>query len=402
MSERERNERKPGDRGLFERPKKGSGVWWIRYHDENGCEHREKVGPKGLARKVYQKRKTEIQERKFFPERIRQRDRLLAEVIDDYLVRIRHTHRSYRDSERYGRYWNAVFPGKTLRQLQPGDIERYVAQRLQEAAPASVNRELAFLKRIFNVAIADGYDDANPVQRVKLQKENNARTRFLTDEEEERLQVALRPEHWIAVEFALHTGLRQSEQFGLRWENVDFRNGTIKIARSKNGEMRHVAMNATVRSLLRGLPSRFRSAYVFPSSTLQSPQNARNFARRVFVPALRRAGIKDFRWHDLRHTFASRLVMAGVDLRTVQELMGHKTMAMTLRYSHLSPEHQLHAVEHLNRDRTGINTGTSEAEVVTGHAAGTEVLELMKENGGPCRDRTYDPLIKSQLLYQLS
>jgi site-specific recombinase XerD len=86
--------------------------------------------------------------------------------------------------------------------------------------------------------------------------------------------------------------------------------------------------------------------------------DARNYIGRVFLPALKRAGIENFRWHDLRHTFASRLVMAGVDLRTVQELLGHKTQAMTLRYSHLSADHQRDAVQKLNRTPTGTTTGT--------------------------------------------
>jgi site-specific recombinase XerD len=103
-----------------------------------------------------------------------------------------------------------------------------------------------------------------------------------------------------------------------------------------------------VRALLRDLPSRLKSEYVFPSETEDSAIDANNFRRRVFQPAVEQAGIENFRWHDLRHTFASRLVMAGVDLRTVQELMGHKTIEMTLRYSHLSPAHQLDAVKKLD------------------------------------------------------
>ncbi len=394
-------ERSAADRGLFERPT-GSGVWWVRYHDEHGREHREKVGPKALARKLYQKRKTEIQERRFFPERIRQRDRLLADVIDDYLSRIEHTLRSYRDCKRYGDYWKTALSGRTLHQVQPGDVQRYVAERIRKRLPATVNRELAFLKRVYNVAIADGLVEINPVQRVKLLRENNARTRYLTEEEEDKLQEKIAPVAWPVVAFAVHTGLRQSEQFNLRWENVDFRAGTITIPRSKHGGVRHVTMNATVRALLRVLPSRFRSAYVFPSETMQTPQDARNFVNRVFSPALEKAGIQGLRWHDLRHSFASRLVMAGVDLRTVQELMGHKTMAMTLRYSHLSASHQLDAVERLNRTPTGTTTGTNtEAEKAVAKC-GTKEVEIVEDSGADGRTRTDDLLITNQLLYQLS
>ena len=154
MTKPSKSKRKPADRGLFERPK-GSGVWWIRYHDENGREHREKVGPKGLARKLYQKRKTEIQERRYFPERIRRREIRLAEFIDDYLERIKGTIRTYKGKKRIGGYFKTAFGDKTLRELTVGDVERYKSRRLKTRAPATVNRELAFLKRLYNVAIAD-------------------------------------------------------------------------------------------------------------------------------------------------------------------------------------------------------------------------------------------------------
>jgi site-specific recombinase XerD len=99
--------------------------------------------------------------------------------------------------------------------------------------------------------------------------------------------------------------------------------------------------------------------WVFPCETGQTPLDPKNFINRVFSPALDRAGIRDFRWHDLRHTFASRLVMRGVDIRTVQELMGHKTLALTQRYSHLSPAHKLDAVQRLTGADLGRATGTA-------------------------------------------
>ena len=129
-------------------------------------------------------------------------------------------------------------------------------------------------------------------------------------------------------------------------------------------------MNDDLRAILRTLPSRMRSEWLFPSETGETPLDAKNFLHRVFTPALKRAGISDLRWHDLRHTFASRLVMAGVDARTVQTLMGHKTLAMTERYSHLSPAHKLAAVQRLNQPEAEKPTATTTAtEAETAKAA---------------------------------
>jgi integrase len=220
--------------------------------------------------------------------------------------------------------------------------------------------------------------------------------RFLTDEEEARLAAELPAADWGLVTVALHTGLRQGEQFTLRWEHVDFGTGILTVPRAKSGEARRVPMNDTVRTLLGALPSRLRSSWVFPSTTGSTPLDTQNFLNRSFLPALRRAGIADFHWHDLRHTFASRLVMKGADLRTVQELLGHKTLAMTLRYAHLSPAHQLDAVQRLNRpdsvDKSSTKSSTSGSErrrTVAGRSV--EVLDAAIESGsGGGPDRTAD------------
>ena len=128
-------------------------------------------------------------------------------------------------------------------------------------------------------------------------------------------------------------------------------------------------MNDATRDILRSLPSRLKSDWVFPCQSDRTPLDAKNFVSRVFLPALEKAGVAGLHWHDLRHTFASRLVMAGVDLRTVQELMGHHSYEMTLRYAHLAPAHTLEAVQRLCRvvgaasgDATGTTTGTSTSE----------------------------------------
>jgi site-specific recombinase XerD len=118
-------------------------------------------------------------------------------------------------------------------------------------------------------------------------------------------------------------------------------------------------MNDRVIEILRALPSRLKSEWVFPSATGTTPIDGNNFTKRVFNPAVKKAEIENFQWHDLRHTFASRLVMKGNDLRTVQELMGHKKIEMTLRYSHLSPKHKMDAVQTLIKDKNEGQTSTS-------------------------------------------
>jgi len=244
-------------RGVFERPA-GSGVWWIRYADEHGRIHREAVGRKTLARKAYQKRKNEVQERRFFPEQIGRRDVLLAEMIKDYLATAKGRLRSYQDYKRYGEYWTAALGNRPLRQIVPSDIERYAARRVQEVKPSSVNRELQFLKHLFNVAISDRKAEDNPVKRVKLFEENNHRLRFLSGEEEQALLEAIAEEHQALIIVALHTGMRRENQFHMRWEHVDFATGWITVPRSKSGEAYRIRMNDTLRETLRALPSRMK------------------------------------------------------------------------------------------------------------------------------------------------
>jgi integrase len=342
-------------RGVFERPK-GSGVYWIRYYVE-GHEFRERVGAKQQAIDRYQQRKTQAREGTL-PQR--KADRLFEPFVLEYLESERVRMRSFVSAERHALRWIARFKGRMLRSILPLDVERWVTQRAHEVSPATVNRELSLLRRVFNVALVNGLVDRNPVKQVRFLREPSGRVRFLSVEEEARLRAEIDDRDWPAIEFAINTGLRQGEQFGLHWSNVDLVNRVVTIPRSKHGGARHVPLNDSALNVLRGLPSRCQSDWVFASRTGATAVNVSNFLHRVFIPAVRRAAITDFRWHDLRHTFASRLAMAGVDLRTIQELMGHKTLAMTLRYAHLSPTHLHTAVRALDVARAG-QTGTKPA-----------------------------------------
>jgi integrase len=148
------------------------------------------------------------------------------------------------------------------------------------------------------------------------------------------------PEDWNLVAFAIETGLRQGEQFGLRWEWVDLENGVLTVPMLKGGKTRHVPLSVGAQQILRSLDSFLSSPFVFSGLRgTDRPLDARAFERRAYEPALRRAGITGACWHTLRHTAASRRIMAGVDLVTVQKILGHKDIETTLRYAHLAPDH---------------------------------------------------------------
>ncbi|MFH1438048.1 MAG: site-specific integrase, partial [Pseudomonadota bacterium] len=166
----------------------------------------------------------------------------------------------------------------------------------------------------------------------------------LSSEEAERLidSASVSLKHMILV--ALNTGMRKSEILGLTWRDIDFSISTISIRDSKNGDGRKIPMNETVLATLSDLGRKENDEKVFLRPGGQPVKSIRT----AFENAVKRAGIDDFRFHDLRHTFASWLVMSGVDIKTVQELLGHKTFSMTLRYSHLSAQHKAEAVRCLD------------------------------------------------------
>jgi len=299
---------------------------------------------------VYRKRKTEIREGKFFPDTFgKKRVVLFQEIAQDFLAYAQvHKRSAPTDGKRMKRLLEA-FGNQPVASITPQQVEGFQRDLLALGLkPSTTNRYLALLKTIFSLALRNGKAATNPVKAVKLLREHNVRIRYLTEEEEARLFAVLPERYRPLVKVALHTGLRQGELLGLTWAQVDFLAGVLTIPRSKHGETRHVPMNAVVREILwECWTARLAQANASPYVFLTAYGEPFHDVRKWFPLALREAGIANFRWHDLRHTFASRLVMAGVDLRTVQELMGHKTIQMTLRYSHLSPSHQRQAVERL-------------------------------------------------------
>jgi len=215
---------------------------------------------------------------------------------------------------------------------------------------------MALVSGMFRRAIKLGHVTANPVKGVSRYKEAGRRIAWLNAEEEsailDALPAHLRPLFTVSV----HTGLRWSEQAGLRWADVDMLAGIITVRRSKNGHARRIPTNSLVRSKLVDLASGRRQPNnaqepVFPCPHKQADKFFPKAVQRA-QEALKEAGkdatrLDGYTWHCNRHTFASRLVMAGVDIRTVQELGGWRTLSQVERYSHLAPEHLHAAVERL-------------------------------------------------------
>ncbi len=207
-----------------------------------------------------------------------------------------------------------------------------------------MTRNLAVLKHVFNTAIEWGYLYENPAKSVKTLRINNRRLRYLTAEEIDRLTNAAGVHLKPIIILAVNTGMRRGEIFDLEWVHVDLKNRVIEVIDSKNGDKRTIAINGTLLETLHRLPRRIDTPNMFPGKNGGRLTDIKT----AFLKARKKAGLNDVRFHDLRHTFASHLVMAGVDLMTVKELLGHKTLKMTERYSHLSPDHKANAVKVLD------------------------------------------------------
>ena len=332
---------------------KRGGVWWMSFtYQGKQVRKSTRTADRRLADAILSKVKVQIVEGQYF-ERSAARSHTFTELMDRYeaehvLRKLRH-----RGLKGYMKNLRAFFGDRTLADITPNLIAAYKNKRYSDGmAPATINRELANLKKAFNLAMREWeWCHQNPVTRVSMEKENNKRDRWLSEEEESRLLAV--SASWLRdlVLFALHTGMRMGEILELTWRAVDFSRRTVTVLRSKNGERRTIPVNDTV---LRVLKEKARvgclgSDLVFCSKSYTPMESGH--LRRSFRLALKKAKIEEFHFHDLRHTFATRLVQAGIDLYKVQQLLGHKSPIMTQRYAHHYPESLRDGVEILDRPR---------------------------------------------------
>lgn len=328
------------NRGIYEKSP-GSGEWWIRYADASGRIRREKAGTKSQANALYHKRKADVLTGHKLPESLRRRVVPFCEIADDALAYADRNKRSASTDHWRMKKLKEWFADRPADSIPPEDFESHFHAEKWRAG-ATWNRYRALVSLAYRLAIRAGKVTVNPARQITHKAENNGRVRFLSPEDESKLRRVINekfPQHEPELNLALHTGLRKSEQYSARWNEVDFERRVLTVPLDKGDKTSHVRLNAAALHALAELHTRTaETGYV--CAGLRSP-------RGWFEVALEAAGIQDFTWHDLRHTFASRLVMSGADLRTVAELLRDKTLAMVMRYAHLAPDFQLEAVERM-------------------------------------------------------
>lgn len=265
------------------------------------------------------------------------------------------------------------FKGKMLGSIHSFMLEKYKKDRKEEGrAPATINRDVVTLKNMVRKAVEWSLLSQNPLRDVKQLREDNEKMWVLTYEEEKKLLEACQksPQRKKAkylrdlVSFAINSGMREAEIFDVRRDQPDLQNDFIPVTETKNNESRRVPINDTLREITVRRMKDQTSDYLFYNSKGGKLRGLTN----AFWYAVREAGLERkemvrgemrkvrFRFHDLRHTFGSRLGMAGVDLKTIMEIMGHKTIKVAMRYQHPMPSHKLDAVKILDQVPSKVTT----------------------------------------------
>jgi len=338
-------------KGIYKR----GNVYWIRYAGLDGRVVYESSGSDKFktAEALLIQRKQAIKEGKQ-PEIKKIANYTFRELAEKYLLWTNGRQRSARvKGYIIGQLLNS-FGNLPLRRFDTVIVEQLQTDLMSRGLRnSSCNKVLNVFKHMFTKAVEWDMVEAETLKRVrkvKLLRDDSRRLRYLSKEECQSLVNACDNHLKPIVITALNTGMRKGEILSLKWDNVDLKHGFILLDMTKNGERREIPINNTLKSVLQGITRRLDIPYVFfDSATGKAYQDV----KRSFNTALRKAKIRDFKFHDLRHTFASQLVMAGVDITTVKELLGHKTLTMTLRYSHLAPAHKVKAVDILDNTING-------------------------------------------------
>ena len=326
---------------------------------------------KKLAARIFDKLKGEIAEGKGF-ERLPGEDFTFEDLMKKYLEEFSAVNKaklSHKRDKSLAAHLIESFKDKYIPDITPAMVSDYKVQRRSEgASPRTINYELTLMSHAFNIAIREWeWLKDNPIKNVKKERVNNTIERWLTREEEVRLLKA--SPKWLQdiIIFAIHTGLRQSEILDLKWSQVDMERRTITIFEQKNKGIDTLPLNETAIRLLKENQNHNLSHCdnVFPSNKGTRMSNRNLF--RAFDIAVTRAKVNNFRFHDLRHTFATRLVQGGVGIYEVQRLGRWRNVSMVMRYAHHHSESLRSSIEVMDRPKGASITILSQSQKNRGH-----------------------------------
>ncbi len=353
---------------------KRGGVWWACFR-LNGRKIRRSLGTanKRLAESVEAKIRTEVIEGKYF-DKSTGHYKTFSDLAQKYLEEqtpCKSPGSQLRDKGIFEKHLIPAFGIKTLTSIRTKDISTFKQKRKQSGASGeTLNKELGLMKAAFNIAVKEWeWVKENPVCKVKMEKKPEGRVRYLQDEEFERLFQSCEP--WLRpiVIVARYTGLRMANVLNLKWDQINLFRREILIENEamKNDEAIGIPVCDTLFECLKGLQSyKVRN---IEGKVFDYPYGFKAFQRRVqraFKMACEKVGIENFRWHDLRHDFASMLVQGGTDIYIVQTLLGHKDGRMTKRYAHLSQENLRVAIRVLDKKKTDTENLGHNLDTVSG------------------------------------
>ena len=329
-------------KGIYKR----GNVYWIRYVGLDGQMHLESSGSKKLreAQVLLTTRKNAVLEGKA-PEVKKIANYSFRELAEKYTEWMSVRHKSANLKGYLIGQLLEKFANLPLRRITPALLTEFQTDYLNRGLKnSSVNKKVLLFKAMIVWAAENGMverDISDKLKKVKALKDDSKRLRFLSVEESKTLVDACAPYFRPVIVMALTTGMRKREILKLRWDQVDLDHGFILLEDTKNGERREVPVVPKLKKVLEELQKHEGCPYVFPNTGTMLPFWSGD---KPFANALSKAKITNFHFHDLRHTYASHLVMSGIDLTTVMHLMGHKSIKMTLRYSHLAPSHKKKAM----------------------------------------------------------
>lgn len=348
--------------GLYKRDM----VWWIRFsHQGKQVRRSTETDDRKLAQRIFDKLKGEVAEGKWF-ERLPGEDYTFEDLMKKYMSEYSSVNKaptSHLRDKSLNKHLQEYFGKYYLPDITPSLISEYKTKRRNEkASPRTINYELTLMSHAFSLATKEWEIlKDNPVQKVTREKVRNQIERWLTEDEEERL-MKVSPD-WLRpiIIFAISTGFRESEILGLKWKQIDFDEREITISEQKNGQIDTLPLNNKAISVLKEKWNKRRKnvPYVFPSQNKTRILHRNLF--RAFDSAKKRAAIENFRFHDLRHTFATRLVKKKVDLYAVQKLGRWKTLSMVTRYAHHNTKSLRPSIEVLDKVEEEISTNLAQS-----------------------------------------